>query len=67
MSELLPVEGVDVLGPLPAEIQQLSILSAGIPVATKDVVGSTALVAYLISDAVRPDLAGAGLWAIAGT
>jgi len=55
-----------VLGPLPAEIQQLSILSAGITVATKDVVGSTALVAYLISDAVRPDLAGAGLWAIAG-
>jgi len=66
VSELLPIEGIDVIGPLPAEIQQLSILSIGIPVTTKDAAGSRALVAYLLSDDVRPDLVGAGLGAIVG-
>ncbi len=66
MSELLPIEGIDVIGPLPADIQQLSILSSGSPVTTKDAVGSRALVAYLLSGDARPALIGAGLGAIVG-
>ncbi len=66
MSELLPIEGIDVIGPLPPEVQQLSILASGVPASAGDVEGSSALVAFLRSSAVHADLARAGLGALAG-
>lgn len=61
MSELLAIEGLDVVGPLPADVQQLSILSAGIPSTSTDAAGARALVDYILSEAVRPVLTEAGL------
>jgi molybdate transport system substrate-binding protein len=43
MSELIRVEGIQILGPLPAEIQNITVYSGGIHTATKAADGATAL------------------------
>jgi molybdate transport system substrate-binding protein len=46
-SELLPVKGIQYLGPLPAEIQNITVYSGGIRSGTKVEVAAKALVAFL--------------------
>jgi molybdate transport system substrate-binding protein len=46
-SELLPVRGIQYLGPLPAEIQNITVYSGGIHSGTKVEVAAKALVAFL--------------------
>jgi molybdate transport system substrate-binding protein len=47
VSELLPVKGIDFVGPLPADIQQTTVFSAALPPAAKNVDGAKALVRFL--------------------
>ncbi len=57
ISELMPVEGIDIVGPLPPELQKLTIFAAGIAAASKHEQAARALVIFLASpaaaDAVR--------------
>ena len=47
ISELLPVKGIDFLGPLPAEIQQITVFSAGLHAAAKEPAAVKAFVTFL--------------------
>jgi molybdate transport system substrate-binding protein len=51
VSELLPVKGIDYLGPLPAEIQQVTTFAAGLPVHAKENEAAHALIQFLRSPA----------------
>lgn len=44
--ELMPVSGIDILGPLPADIQKMTMFSAALPIGNTSE-SSAALVAYL--------------------
>lgn len=47
VSELLPVPGIDLVGPLPPDIQQITVFSAGVHVAAKRPDAARALVKFL--------------------
>ena len=51
LSELLPVKGIDIVGPLPAEIQQITVFSGALHSAAKEPDAATALAKFLISPA----------------
>jgi molybdate transport system substrate-binding protein len=57
MSELLPVPGIAHITPLPAEVQKVSVFSAGVATSTSDVDAARAVVKLLASldavDAIR--------------
>ena len=54
ISELLPIEGIDYVGPLPDEVQRVSTFSAGIAVGARSPAAARELVAFLASPAVGP-------------
>ncbi|MEA3195586.1 MAG: molybdate transport system substrate-binding protein [Betaproteobacteria bacterium] len=56
MSELLPTPGIDIVGPLPAEIQIITTFSGGVHVAAKDAEGARAWMAFLTSPQAAPVL-----------
>jgi molybdate transport system substrate-binding protein len=60
ISELLPVAGVEVVGPLPATLQKITTFSAGIPSAAKEPDAAKALVTFVAKEA-RPLLGPKGL------
>jgi molybdate transport system substrate-binding protein len=60
ISELLPVAGVEVVGPLPATLQKITTFSAGIPSAAKEPDAAKALVRFVAKEA-RPLLGPKGL------
>jgi len=47
ISELLPVAGIDFVGPLPAEVQRVSIISAGVGAASTNPAGAKSLIDFL--------------------
>jgi molybdate transport system substrate-binding protein len=49
VSELLPVPGIDFVGPLPPEAQKVSVFSAGVAAQSRDVEAARALIAFLAS------------------
>jgi molybdate transport system substrate-binding protein len=61
ISELLPIEGIDYIGPIPDELQSVTVFSAGIAVGAKNVDGAKALIKYLSSLAVAPVIIKSGL------
>ena len=52
--ELLPVAGIDYLGPLPASIQIITVFAAGLHVAARQPDGASALVKFLTAPAAAP-------------
>jgi molybdate transport system substrate-binding protein len=54
MSELLPVPGIDIVGPLPPDIQQITAFSAGLHVAAREADAAKALVRFLTAPAAAP-------------
>jgi molybdate transport system substrate-binding protein len=61
VSELLPIAGIDYLGPLPAEVQQVTVFSAGIASASKQPEAARQLIRYLNSPAAASTIAKTGL------
>ena len=60
ISELLPVAGVEIIGPLPASLQKITTFSAGVLAAAKEPDAARALVKF-VAGASRPLLADKGL------
>ncbi len=65
ISELLPVRGIDYVGPLPAEVQKITVFSAGIAVGAKHPDAARALIKFLASPAVVPAITKSGLEPVA--
>jgi molybdate transport system substrate-binding protein len=61
MSELKPVEGIDIIGPLPDELQKITIFSAGIASASKEPDAGKALIKFLASPAARAEIVKSGM------
>lgn len=51
LSELLPVKGIDIVGPLPAEVQQITVFSGALHGAAKEPEAATALAKFLTAPA----------------
>jgi molybdate transport system substrate-binding protein len=49
ISELLPIGGIDYVGPLPAEVQRVTVFSAGVAVGAKSPEAARALIRFFIS------------------
>jgi molybdate transport system substrate-binding protein len=54
MSELLPVRGIDIVGPLPAELQSYVSFGAAVAAKTREPDAAKALIAFLKSPAAAP-------------
>jgi molybdate transport system substrate-binding protein len=61
MSELKPVAGIDIVGPLPDEIQCVTTFSAGIPISATEPEAGKALIAYLASPAAAGAILASGM------
>ncbi len=61
MSELLPVPGIDHITPLPAEVQKVSVFSAGIAATTTDSTAARAVIKFLSSRDAAPAIKKSGL------
>ena len=61
VSELLPVAGIDFLGPLPADIQQITTFSAGLSVNAKEAEAAKTLVKFLTAPAAAPVIRSKGM------
>ena len=65
ISELLPVAGVDMIGPLPAELQKITVFSAGIATVSREPDAGKTLIKFLASPAARATMIKTGLEPIA--
>jgi len=61
ISELLPVDGIDYVGPLPEEVQLVTVFSAGTNVRARDPGAAHLLTDYLTAPAAYPVLESYGL------
>ena len=61
ISELKPVAGIDIVGPLPDELQKITVFSAGIATVSKEPDAGKALIKFLASPAARDTLVKSGL------
>jgi molybdate transport system substrate-binding protein len=60
-SELKPVAGIVIVGPLPPELQKVTVFSAGIAVNSKEPAAARELIAYLVSKQVAETVRMTGL------
>jgi molybdate transport system substrate-binding protein len=61
ISELLPEPGIDYVGPLPAEVQRVTVFSAGVAVGSKHPEAARALIKFLASSRAAGTVAKSGL------
>jgi molybdate transport system substrate-binding protein len=61
ISELKPIAGIDLLGPLPSELQQDTIYSAGIVAKSQQPIAALALLQFLASPAASPAIEASGM------
>jgi molybdate transport system substrate-binding protein len=66
ISELKPVAGIDIVGPLPDDLQKVTVFSAGIATVSKEPEAGRALIKFLSSPAARETIVNSGLEPIAG-
>ena len=66
LSELLPVPGITIVGPLPTELQTHAIFSAAIPARASDVDGARKLIAFLTAQDAAATIRKSGLDPIIG-
>ena len=61
MSELIPIKGIDVLGPIPAEIQKVTVFSAGLAVSAQEPEAGAALIKFLSAPTAAPLIRNSGM------
>ena len=61
ISEIVPVKGVVLVGPLPPDLQKVTVYSAGLATRTTSPDAARAFVAFLTRPAFKPKFAAAGL------
>jgi molybdate transport system substrate-binding protein len=61
ISELRAVSGIDIVGPLPDELQKITVFSAGIATVSKEPDAGKALIKFLASPAARETIVKSGL------
>ncbi|SNT35329.1 molybdate transport system substrate-binding protein [Noviherbaspirillum humi] len=61
MSELKPIKGITIVGPIPAEVQKVTVFSAGVVKGAPNEQGGMELVRYLSSEAAEPAIVRSGL------
>jgi molybdate transport system substrate-binding protein len=61
ISELKPVQGIDIVGPLPNDLQKITIFSAGIATVSKEPDAGKALIKFLASPAAHDTMVNSGL------
>jgi len=66
ISELKPVAGIDIVGPLPDALQKITVFSAGIATVSKQPEAGKALIKFLAAPAARDTLVNSGLEPIPG-
>jgi molybdate transport system substrate-binding protein len=66
ISELMPVKGIDIVGTLPAEVQKITVFSAGVSTTAKEPDAGRALIQFLASAQAAPILLKAGLEPVQG-
>jgi molybdate transport system substrate-binding protein len=65
ISELKPIAGIDIVGPLPDDLQKVTVFSAGIASVSKEAEAGRALIKFLASPAARAEIVKSGLEPIA--
>lgn len=65
ISEWNGVEGIDLVGPLPSEVQKMTLFSAGIAVGARQPAAGRALIAFLASPAAAIIVTNTGLYPVA--
>jgi molybdate transport system substrate-binding protein len=61
ISELMPVEGIDIVGQLPAEVQKITVFAAGVSATSKEPDAAKSLIKFLTSPQAAPVLIKSGL------
>jgi molybdate transport system substrate-binding protein len=61
MSELLPVAGIDLVGPLPDDVQEITTFSAGVLVAAKEPEAARALIDFFTAPHAAPVIRAKGM------
>ena len=61
MSELLPIKEIDVVGPLPADVQRVTIFTAGVAAHSTQPDAARAYIRFLASSAASAAVAKTGL------
>ena len=61
VSELLPIQGIDYLGPLPAEVQRVTVFSAGVSATSREPAAARELIGFFTSAAAVPAIVRSGL------
>lgn len=61
ISEILPVDGIDYVGPIPQDVQQLTIFSIGMTTRAENTVDAQRLIDFLSSAAVSDTISSTGL------
>jgi molybdate transport system substrate-binding protein len=61
IAELRPVSGIDIVGPLPSDLQKITVFSAGIATVSREPEAGKALIKFLASPAARDALIKSGL------
>jgi molybdate transport system substrate-binding protein len=61
ISELVHIKGIDIVGPLPAEVQRVTIFSTGTPTGAKNPDGAKRLVKFLTTPAAAAEMRKHGL------
>lgn len=65
LSELKPIPGIEIVGPLPPEAQKLTVFAAGIVTGAKEPQAGAALIAFLASPAAAVAISNSGMEPVA--
>jgi molybdate transport system substrate-binding protein len=65
ISELKPAQGIDIIGPLPSELQKVTVFSGGIATVSKEPDAGRALIKFLASPAAGAEIIKSGMEPIA--